>query len=148
MTIEKFKLFNKRLIDPITKCWLWTGARGKKGKGIVLFDGQIRNVARVSAHIFLGLGINDIINQALHKKFCSNTKLCFNPEHLYIGTHNDNMRDCRELGDNKNQNSYKTHCIHGHEFRGDNLIIEKGKRVCRTCRNEGKKRRRLNGVKY
>jgi hypothetical protein len=38
---------------------------------------------------------------------------------------------------NSNQNKNKTHCIHGHEFAGDNLItLKNGYRVCKTCQHE------------
>ena len=46
---------------------------------------------------------------------------------------------------NRNQNSDKTHCIHGHELAGDNLIFKKSKgkvhRICRKCRNQDSSRR-------
>jgi hypothetical protein len=33
-------------------------------------------------------------------------------------------------------NGKKTHCIRGHEYAGDNLIVTgQGKRRCRTCSN-------------
>jgi hypothetical protein len=45
----------------------------------------------------------------------------------------------------KNQNTDKTHCIHGHELSGDNLVFKKsnGKahRICRKCRNQDAARR-------
>ncbi len=32
------------------------------------------------------------------------------------------------------RNSRKTHCVHGHPFEGDNLLISGGTRVCRACK--------------
>ncbi len=31
-------------------------------------------------------------------------------------------------------NHERTHCPHGHPYSGDNLIIERGRRVCRECK--------------
>lgn len=36
----------------------------------------------------------------------------------------------------------KTHCKRGHEFNTENTILERGRRVCRTCRNTLKAARR------
>lgn len=42
---------------------------------------------------------------------------------------------------NSERNAIKTHCIHGHELIGDNLVITKsGKRRCRSCNNESARR--------
>jgi WhiB family redox-sensing transcriptional regulator len=49
-----------------------------------------------------------------------------------------------------NQYAAATHCIHGHEFAGDNLIIEAGgRRRCRTCQalRLRRKRRREREVR-
>ena len=36
----------------------------------------------------------------------------------------------------------QTHCIHGHELTGDNLILKPdGRRNCRACKNESQRRR-------
>lgn len=35
-----------------------------------------------------------------------------------------------------------THCIHGHAFAGRNLVLQDGRRRCRTCRNERTRRYR------
>lgn len=41
---------------------------------------------------------------------------------------------------NKNQNTDKTHCIHGHKLLGENLVLKtiggKSHRICRECRNQ------------
>lgn len=42
-----------------------------------------------------------------------------------------------------NQWAARTHCIHGHEFAGDNLIVEAGgRRRCRTCQSAKGRRQR------
>lgn len=37
---------------------------------------------------------------------------------------------------NKNQNTDKTHCVHGHEFTFENTWVKGGHRVCRICHRE------------
>ena len=57
-----------------------------------------------------------------------------NPDHLFLGTQGDNIRDCLAKG--RHWKHAKTHCPKGHPYSGDNLIIVKktGHRICRTCR--------------
>ena len=49
------------------------------------------NLHRLSAHLFLGLDLNSEL-QALHRKECY-SRSCWNPEHLYVGTMQQNMAD-------------------------------------------------------
>jgi len=42
-------------------------------------------------------------------------------------------------------NSRKKSCLNGHELAGDNLYINAGKRHCKTCRREWKRKARLDG---
>lgn len=73
---------------------------------------------------------------ALHN---CDVKNCIEPEHLYEGDKEDNLRDAMDRkgftpwnqGDRKNQ----THCARGHLLSGENLAIGTyGGRICRTCR--------------
>lgn len=77
-------------------CWEWTGATNYKGYGIVWLQlgsgAKTRKRVTMLAHrvsMFLETG-SDANQLVLHK--CDN-KLCVRPEHLYVGTNADNMRD-------------------------------------------------------
>jgi len=55
---------------------------------------------RVSYALYVGPISKDL--KILHK--CNNSK-CVNPDHLYMGTHADNMRDLRDAGSLKGENN-------------------------------------------
>jgi hypothetical protein len=69
-------------------CWRWTGAINTHGYGWLTWKGKQTHAHRVSW--FLKNGTIKLRLQVLHK--CDNPA-CVNPEHLYLGTVSDNMRD-------------------------------------------------------
>ena len=79
-------------VDPDTGCWLWIGATVTCGYGIYTAHGE-KNAHRVSWVMCHGPIPNGL--HVLHK--CDRPE-CVNPEHLKLGTHQDNMRDLREKG--------------------------------------------------
>src|SRR6187431_687084 len=86
-------LKSKTYIDPVSDCWIWEGAKNKKGYGHTRIEYIYYTVSRLSAFLYLGLDLADRDTHALHK--CPN-KACWNPSHLYLGTNNDNWRDRKE----------------------------------------------------
>lgn len=65
------------------------------------------------------------------------TPLCVNPDHLFLGTQQENMTDRTAKGRTGKigaHNKQKTHCPSGHELQGENLYIYRGGRYCRVCR--------------
>lgn len=77
-------------------CWIWTaqraGWKNKYGRFWVQHDKAIR-AHRYSFQHFCG----DIPHgfEVCHK--CDNM-LCVNPDHLYLGTHQENVQDCVRKG--------------------------------------------------
>ena len=103
----------KRFFDKIYKnpngCWEWTGARLLKGYGVFSVE-KITGWGTIPAHRFSWILHNGIIPRGmcvLHK--CDNPP-CVNPEHLFLGTKNDNNKDMAIKKRGKNQNTYMTHC--------------------------------------
>lgn len=90
--------------EPMSGCWLWTGAQGKYRHGFVYRRGKVEVAHRVSWEMERG-PIPDGL-QVLHK---CNTGCCLNPDHLYIGTPADNGRDMKNCGSRKGKNVGEDH---------------------------------------
>lgn len=69
-------------------CWIWVGYRTKGGYGRIHYKGKHMSASRASYQIFNKIDVGGL--HVLHK--CNNPT-CVNPAHLYVGTHQDNMRD-------------------------------------------------------
>jgi|GEM_PF-3646783 len=119
----KDRLLSYRVIEDTTGCWLFTRAISSNGYGIISFKNKRYSTHRLSAHLFLGLDLESKL-YANHKNICPNRR-CFNPEHLYIGTHNSNMSDMRE----------KNSCcgICGNKY--DGIKVRQNGRIDRKCMN-------------
>lgn len=75
-------------------CWVWTGCdqRGK-GYGGFRFRGRGVGVHRLSYEIHKGVAPANLL--VCHE--CDN-RLCVNPDHLWLGTNQDNMTDMVKKG--------------------------------------------------
>ena len=73
-------------------CWRY---KAQQKRPTTEWKGKRVNLSRISAHIFLGLDLDDPKQQANHKPICKH-KDCWNPDHLYVGTQKQNLRDRRE----------------------------------------------------
>ena len=140
------RLKEKTIIDKETECWLWQGNL-TNGYGRLSFDSLYLTTHRLSAYLYLDLDLADSTQHALHKPICKN-KNCWNPKHLYVGTHQDNMNDRNLNQITVNQNTFKTHCPQGHEFTSENTYnTKRGKRLCKICESEKNKRYYYTGTR-
>ena len=88
--IERFH--QKYKIDE-SGCWLWIGGTRPNSKGVPYPRHWTDDQKSIGAHRFsfeLTLGAIPKGMYVCHK---CDTPLCVNPNHLFIGTHHDNMRD-------------------------------------------------------
>lgn len=77
------------------KCWEWTASLNSKGYGRMNMQGRTGLSHRLSWLIHFS-EIPDGLDVLHH---CDNPK-CVNPNHLFLGTHSDNMRDMVKKGRN------------------------------------------------
>lgn len=82
-------------VDKSGDCWVWTGPVNGSGYGSLTVRGPRRPwmAHRYAYHIAVGpipSGLN-----VLHR--CDNRR-CVRPDHLWVGTQSDNMRDCVSKG--------------------------------------------------
>lgn len=77
--------------EPNSGCWLWTAATLPFGYGVLGSGGKRGNVR--AHHAAWRLYRGDIPDGmwVLHK--CDNPA-CVNPDHLFLGSHRDNVDDC------------------------------------------------------
>lgn len=135
--IERFKA--KCIVDE-RGCWVWQGwcapSKGMKGPNAGYPETTCRNKRiRVNRWMLEATQRRMVAGEfACHK--CDKSR-CINPDHLYIGTHQQNMNDMNGKG--RNGFASKTRCKHGHEFTPENTEIRSTKkgtgrgRACKRC---------------
>lgn len=121
-------------------CWKWIGTVNKQTG-----YGQIYH-AESPSHYTTAHRLGWILNRGPIPKgifVCHKCDVrdCVNPNHLFLGTHTDNMRDCARKGRVVNQSMGKTHCYKGHPFNKENtftIIGSNGRpeRRCKICSRE------------
>lgn len=87
------RLSNNTMFEPNTGCWFWTGPLRKGYARITMPDQRKVSVHRLSYQIYKG----EIPIGLLVCHHCDN-RLCINPDHLFLGTYQDNATDMVRKG--------------------------------------------------
>lgn len=105
-----------RRVDKSDDCWNWTGCKSALGYGQLRWKKKLWIASRVAYQISFGE-----INQGLcvcHK--CDNPS-CVRPDHLFLGTHKQNMDDMR----NKKRSTWGAKSAHA-KLTGEQITSIRG----------------------
>lgn len=130
------RIYDHIKVCPITECWIWTGAVATNGYGAIRVNRKTRRAHRIAYEALVGP-----VPSGLDLDHLCRNRACVNPKHLEPATRSINCSrgECGKIqGDRQKA---KTHCVNGHPYSGDNLIVRgDGSRACKQCRNASFKR--------
>lgn len=81
-------------VSKTDSCWLWTGFKTRKGYGRLRLTDLRKSRSAHRIAWFLAHGEWPVL-QVLHT---CDVPSCVRPDHLFLGTHDDNMRDKAQKG--------------------------------------------------
>lgn len=112
-----------------SSCWTWSGRIGDRGYG--QFDDGDRTLRAHRVAWTLTRGEIPAGMQVLHR--CDNPA-CVRPDHLFLGTHDDNMRDMAAKGRQRGGRPRQERCGRGHHLTEPGARTASGD--CRRCGRE------------
>lgn len=127
----------------LDECWPWKLSKSPKGYGVASTTNGTKSAARVAYALAYGEAVPPD-KEACHS--CDNPPCC-NPNHIWIGTHTENMRDAsnkgRLAGKHAGYHRYypvRDYCFNGHcigDWSPWNWYWRGSQKVCRECRRKG-----------
>ena len=85
------KELEQRFFEKVNKtadCWLWTASKNNWGYGVIRHNQKTQKAHRISWELH-----NGPIQADLHVLHKCDVPACVNPDHLFLGTNNDNVQD-------------------------------------------------------
>lgn len=123
--------FHKKYLKLESGCWEWQGCKSKEGYGKFMFQRK-----KYMAHRLSWIFFNGEFSEVLHVLHHCDNPPCVNPNHLFLGTNQDNVDD--KMRKNRHPHKLRTHCKNGHPFTEDNIRERKDcdGRICLICSRE------------
>lgn len=121
---------------PESGCWIWIGNSTHDGYGRMMVIDQNGKQRPIRAHRISYAANKGPFEKSQIVRHECDVPFCVNPDHLLLGTQQENLQDMRSRNRENGAGVYnrlKTHCNAGHPLFGDNLRIE-GKREARRCK--------------
>lgn len=94
-------ILERSIPEPTTGCWLLSASVDRDGYGIASLRQIERKAHRLSYAAFVAP-----IPETLHALHRCDTPPCVNPDHLFLGTNADNVRDMHAKGRGRNGNGH------------------------------------------
>jgi hypothetical protein len=134
---RKTRPMEERFWEKVRKsdqCWEWIASKTRNGYGFFHRGGRVDRKP-IRAHRLSWELHNGPIPDGLWVLHKCDNPCCVRPDHLFIGTRSDNMKDCAAKGRiHTVGKSNFTHCLRGHEFTAENTrFTPLGHRLCIEC---------------
>lgn len=94
--LERFH--KKYKVDDETGCWLWIAGTRPNSKGVLYGRHHMQKGGSIGAHRFSYMTHVGPIPDGKYVCHRCDTPLCVNPDHLFVGSHSDNMKDMVNKG--------------------------------------------------
>ena len=125
--------------------YITVGGSGRRGRRADYKRGR-----RVSAHRYAWEQAHGPIPRGLFVCHHCDNRACDEIEHLFLGTHRENMADMATKGRGRRPSTPRDVCVNGHELTPENVYVPPGspetRRMCKRCRRDAsvrhKRRRR------
>lgn len=85
--------FNQKYEINESGCWIWTAGTRPNGKGVPYPRHWTDDRKSIGAHRFSFELVHGVIPKSMFVCHKCDMPLCVNPDHLFVGTHKDNMQD-------------------------------------------------------
>lgn len=135
--------FDER-VEKTETCWIWKGSKISRGYGSFHSDG---NGKRISAHRLSWTIHNGKIPEGLVVRHKCNNPICVNPDHLAIGTFQDNSNDRIEAGNSGKGSKNCKASLDEEKVKEIKNLLNKGLSGSEIGRRFGVSRTSINAIK-